>query len=334
MQRVHVLVILVGLGAGVRLIGIIAEPARVNAVHVDIGCAMHYPLGKVFSRSRALRNADARATTQPEVAWPGSRAEQRVSVGGVRNRAMYYAALAGVPENLHALHHALDPGRDGVELGREQLILCIPVLLGTGPRLARIAAFVYPDQPRFLLLPVVCRAVRVAHYHHLFIALDELGDGVGDDVLVLHVCEGHVNAGPCSHPVGVATAGIDHMFTDDVALFGENLPFTAGQLVDAGHAVVTNHGGAHVTGGNRHRVATARGVHVSVVQSPRPGQHAGGIHKRVDAPDFIRADDLHPKADVGGDALHQSKVIQFLRCQGEADAAASVPSGVLPSHFL
>ncbi len=83
-----------------------------------------------------------------------------------------------------------------------------------------------------------------------------------------------------------------------------------------------------------HRVAGARRVDVAVVERPGAGQHAVRRHERVDPPDLLRADDLHPEADVGGDPLDPLEVVDLELAGGEPDAARRVPAGRLPGLRL
>jgi hypothetical protein len=63
------------------------------------------------------------------------------------NGAIHDAHDAGFPKDGHAAHDPFQPRHNGIEFGFEQFVFRVPGLAaGLRPRLARITAFVDPDQ--------------------------------------------------------------------------------------------------------------------------------------------------------------------------------------------
>jgi hypothetical protein len=159
-------------------------------------------------------------------------------------------------------------------------------------------------------------------------------DRLGDDKLVLDIGNRYVDANPGPNSIGVTTARVNHVFADDIALFGHHFPFTAGQQVNTRHPVVADDGRAHISGGDGHSVTTSGRVHMAVVQRPGAGNDPGGVHKGIDSSTFLGTNDLHAEANIGGDALYQPEIVEFLRRDGKADTAATVPTGRLAGHLF
>ncbi len=242
---------------------------------------------------------------------------------------------AGLAKNWDALHHPLQIGHNRVKLRFKQLALGLPILKAAflRPGVAGVA-FVEANQSRVLLLPVVGGTVRITHNRQLFITVDKGLDRLGDDILVFHVDDGDVEAHPGPNPGGVAATRINHMFADDVPLLGDHFPFPVRQQIDARHPVVANNRRAHIPGSHGHSLATTGRVDIAVVQGPGPGHHTCGINEWIDFFDFLRANDLHAEADIGGDTLDQPEVIKFLRRGGQTNAAATMPARRLTRHLF
>ena len=334
-EPVHVRVLAVRLDRRVGLVGEGAEPARVHAQHVDLGRPVHHPLGQVLATARALGDPDAGAGGQPEVAHAGRRTHQRVAVRRVRDRPVHDLLDADLVEDRHPLHDPLEVEGDGIPLCLEQLVRCVPGRAPhVGPGLARVAPLVDADQARLDLLPVVGGGVGVAHHGDLDVAVEELGDGFRHEVLVLHVGERRLDPEPGADAVGVAARGVHHVLAGDLALLGGHPELATGEAFDPGDPIGLDDRGPELDGSERHRVAGARRVDVAVIQRPGAGQHAVGRHERVDPPDLLGADDLHPEPDVGGHALDPLEVVQLLQCRREPDPADAPPASRLACHRL
>ena len=336
-QRVHVLVVLVGLGLRVLPGGVAAETARIDAGHVDLAVAVHHPLREVLAAAGAGGDADGGAAALPEVAQARGRAEQRVGVGGVRNGAAHDAPDAGVAPHRNPLQGALDVGGEPVEVRLEQLVLRIPLRppAAVRPALGRLRGLVDADEPRLLLLAQVPGGVRVAHHHHLLVALHELRDLLGDEVGVLHVGDRHVGAGHPAHLARVAAGRVDHHLAHHVPLVGDRPPTRrSGRCFTSVTRVRRCDGRPHVARALRERVAAAGGVHVTVLRGPGAREHPVDVHERVDLPDLLRVDDLAVEADELADARDVVEPLHLGRLHREPDAAAAVPAHVLPGLLL
>ena len=176
--------------------------------------------------------------------------------------------------------------------------------------------------------------VRVAHHHHLLVALQELPDRLCNEVGVFHVGDRHVGARHPADLARVAAGRVDHHVAHDVTLIGEDLPLAARTLLHVRHQGTTRDGRAHVPRAPCEGVAAAGGVHMAVPDGPRTREDPVHVHERIDLPDLLRVDDLALEADELADARDVVEPFDFRRLHREPDAAAPVPAHVLPGLLL
>src|SRR5882724_1162467 len=109
------LIVLMCFGASIVRVRKSSEPARVEFQHVDFSVAVQHPLRQVLAAAGTLRDTEGAAAAHPEILQMRGRAEQRRTVGGVRNGAIDYPANAGRTENGDTLDDAFHPRRDAIE---------------------------------------------------------------------------------------------------------------------------------------------------------------------------------------------------------------------------
>ena len=162
------------------------------------------------------------------------------------------------------------------------------------PRLAGL--FVKADAKAPAFLAQVAFAARVHHMGEFaarFQDVHDLGDVIGDKILVGHRQKRQVNPRHRADFARPKAAGVDQMFTGDGALFGHHIPAAISALVGGQHTVVQHNLGPAHAGGFGIGVGGARGVKVTVQR----------VIKRADDPfevdhaigqlgDFLRAEDL------------------------------------------
>ena len=285
------LVVLVRLGLGVVAVGIAPEAPGIDAGHVDLGIAVHHPLGQILAAAGALRHADRRAVGVPEIFYAAGRADQGVVVRGVGDRTADHPLDAGLAPDRHALEHLLHVVADALEVGLEELVLGVPLgpAAAVLPALLGLAGLVDADQAGLLLLAVIGRGIGVAHDRHLLVALEELLDRLGHQVGVLHVGHRQVGADHLGDLAGIAAGGVDHVLARHPALLGLDLPLAVGPG-DVEHPVAAHDRGAHVARALGQGVAAAGRIDVAVVERPGAGDHAFDVDEGVDALDLVGAD--------------------------------------------
>ena len=313
-----------------------AETARVEPGHVDLRIPVQHPLGKVLAAAGALGYAEGGSAAEPEVPQAGRRPQQRRSVRTMGDGAVDDALDAGRLNHWHPLHRPAQPRHQPLQILLEQFALRFPGRQPVRrPSLGLVGLFVDADQPGLLLLAQIGGSVGISHHRDFRIApLDELRHRAGDQVVMLDVADGRIGAQHPRHLPGVAAGGVDQDFGGDGALFGDHPPLPRRQGVDLQHPIARVDPGASVAGALGHGVAQAGGVRMAVVAGPGPGQNAVEADEGVEPPNLLEVDDLHVEAHVGGDAAHMLKPVQIPLAEGEAHAAAAMPTDELAGQLL
>ena len=231
-EDVGVGLFVLGLEVGGRRI--VAEPARLDAEHVDCRLAFDDPLRELPARATCGGDAEAVALVEPEVPLPPGRTDDRTAVRRVRDRAVVDVLDTEFPERRDTTDRGFDVRRQAVEVGIEQLVLAVrrrPVQVAR-----RGAPLVRSEQQAAGFLAHVPRAVGFAQDAHLRQALGvarlDLGMRFGDDVLVLHGQDRDVETNHGTGSAREATRGRHHVFADDVALVRAYQPLAAGPFLD------------------------------------------------------------------------------------------------------
>ena len=182
----------------------------------------------------------------------GGRADQRISIGQMGNGTMHLALDAEFGKNRHAVQGIVQLGHDPFIVGVKQFVLGFP------------RAMIFPDSIGIFLL---INADQVGFLLHADIAGDQLvivdnwqfGRQVGkfrhrfgNEIMVGHGGHRQLQPAPFTHLASIGSVGIDHVLTDDIALFGRDFPFAALQLNDIGGAAAADNFGAQITGTNCH----------------------------------------------------------------------------------
>ena len=206
-------VVLVGLGPVVTGCGELAEPGGVEGAQVEGRGAPHHPGGELAGGARTPGDSDLHSGAVPVVGEAGRGAEQHVAVGGMGDRSMDFLNDPGVGQHRHPLERRLEPRRNPVVFGREQVVVRLPrstVL----PHRTRIRLLVDADEARPPLHPDVSRYVGVLAQDRQFLV--QVGEGrhlLGHEVLVGHGDhrQVHGRSGPGRHLAGIRAGGVDHL---------------------------------------------------------------------------------------------------------------------------
>ena len=74
---------------------------------------------------------------------------------------------------------------------------------------------------------------------HLGAATAQRFDWIGYDILVFHIGDGQIQSDPAADAGRVASAGIDDVFTNNIALFSKDFPLTGWTHLDIQNSVVS-----------------------------------------------------------------------------------------------
>ena len=311
-----------------------AEAARVELAHVDLGLAVHHPLGEVLAGATALADADRGAAMHPVVLRAMRRARQVDAVRRVGDGARDDRLHARFAEQRQALRGALQPRHDAVELRGFQFALIVPARRLAIPAHMRGGRLVGADEHTVGLLAQIGVGVGVAHNGEFHVEVDQLLQRLGDHIVVQHVGDRHVVPGPGAHHVAVRAGGIHHVLAVDGSLLGEHAPFAIGQQLDVHHPVAAHDLGPQLAGACCHGVGDVGGCHVAVGHRPEGGLDAGGVEEGVILLDLGGSDDLALVARQPRDAVDVFQPVHFLIGAGKAQAAATMPGYGLPGQLF
>ena len=176
------------------------------------------------------------ALVEPEVLEARRGSDDRRAVGRIGDGAVIDLLDADLAEGGHARDRRLDMGREAVEIFLEELVFALR--RGAVDIAGGRADLVGPEQQAARFLAHVPGGIGLAQHPHLRQALRlarlDRRMRLGDDILVLHRDDRHVEA---DHAAGLAgeIAGRRHdVLADDVALVGDDLPLAARQPLDGG----------------------------------------------------------------------------------------------------
>ena len=151
------------------------------------GSPFDHPIGQRQTDATTLGQAGHHRAGRPEAGQPPNRSDQRVAVGGERERPVDHLLDPGLGEDREVFEADVERGGDAVEVGVEQTHPEVPRGLGRRPRLA--ALFIGSEQQTAALLSHVDLTAEVDGVHHLAVSgvvLGDLGDVLGQQVHVFH----------------------------------------------------------------------------------------------------------------------------------------------------
>jgi hypothetical protein len=189
----------------------------------------------------------------------------------------------------------------------------------------RALGFIGADQHTMCLFAQVGVRIGVAHHRKFLRQVDQLLQRLGDDVVVQHVADRHVVAGPRAHHVGIGAGSVDHMLASDVALVGDHLPLARGQLLDVGDKCPPVDFGAALARTCRHGVRDVCRGHVAVSHGQVAHLDAEGLEMGMVFGNLVGANQVRLVADQLRHAVHLLEPLDFLVGNGQANAAAAVP---------
>ena len=173
----------------------------------------------------------------PVVLEPGSGAHEVAGVGRVGNGSGDGLFDAGLGPRRHAVECIHEAVGDDVVIGRCQIEVQVPVDAVDTVGLC-VGHFVRADEDAVDLPAVVRRASGIAGDRRFEVEGHHRFERFGDDVLVDHRDDRHLEPDHFAELGGVTAGGVHHVLCHDAAFLGDDLPAAIGQLVHVGHWVV------------------------------------------------------------------------------------------------
>ena len=228
--------LLVGIGhdetAGVELAGRLldelaigrvgAVAGDVEAVDVRLRLAMDHEFRQRLADSAALQEPRHDAAGEPVAALARDRADQRIAVGREGERAVDPFAHAGGLQDRIAAVNEFEFVGDPVDVLLQKLDAIVPRRAVNRPVLR--TGFVDADQHALLVLAHVGEPLEVHHHRQFGLRRCDLGDRLGQKVVMLEGRQGEVEPDHPSDLLRPQASGVDDMLGVDDPRFGHEVP--------------------------------------------------------------------------------------------------------------
>ena len=243
--------------AEVPVVGRVGPEARhVHPEHVVTGVAVDDPVGDRESDPRALGEPGHTATRGPVVADARHRSDERVPVGGEGERAVHPFLDPGVCQHGEAREPDRKLRHDPVEFLGEQRASEVP--FGALDLPVTRVLLVDAEQHAVALALQVREPLEVGDRDHLAGDRRDLGDLVGDQIVMRHRHQRVIDTDHGADPPGPQPRRVHDVLGRDVSLLGLHPPLAVGQRRERQDAVVLDHLGAASRGRRSRRRAWRR----------------------------------------------------------------------------
>ena len=324
------------LGLGVVLVGVDPEAAGVHRQHVDGGLALGDPAGQLPAGAAGSGDAEAEALGQPEVGETVGRPDEGVAVRRVGDGAVDAVLDAGAAEHGHPVDRRLDMGLQPLDIRRQKLLA--EALWHAIHRPGRCALLVRPEDEALALLAHVVGGVALPQHGHLrqarLLALFQLRDRVGDDVLVLDRDHRQVEAHHGTHLPGPGACGRHHRLAGDVAPRGLHQPLAGAGALDAGDLGVAVDLRPPVARALCQCLGHVHRRDMAVVGVEEGAYQPLQVAERPEVADLVGADQLEGDADGVRRAAVVAVFVHPLLVGGEPEVAGAVEAHRLPGFRL
>ncbi len=218
------------------------------------------------------------------------------------------------------LERGLQAGSDAVEIVGQKILAEIPRRLALRPWLAGL--FVGADQHAAALLAHVDLALEIDDVELVDLRVDDAGDVLGDEVMVLHRQHRQFEPDHAADLARPEAAAIDDMLGDDIALVGDDVPASVGaafQVDDAGEAI---------------GVGDAPGIEMALDGIEHRADEVLLLDKRVHLGGFVDRDDLEIHAEIAPARLRHLQPVEPLLRAREVEAAGDMHAAGLAGDRL
>ena len=308
------------------------EARHVEGEEVEVRLAVDHPFCDRTGEACPLAEAGDNAAADEVVVELRHRAEQRRHIGGPDHRPVDHPLDPGGAQHRNALASAHDVVGDAIEIVGQQLVA--ELQRGAVDRPEAAVFLVGAAEQALALLAQVVALVAVVQQRDLLAQGLDLGDRLGDEILVFHGHQRQIDPGQLADLAAPETGGVDHRVGFDGALRRHHLPGAVGLRVGLDHRRMTVDLGAAVARALGKGVGNAAGVDVAFVGLEHADANVRQIQERVHRQGFFLGDDLEVDAGVFRlGALDLELVLAFLG-GGEIDAADGVDAAGLSGFRL
>ena len=220
-----------------------------------------------------------------------------------------------------------------LEVGWQKLGLAVvPGCSLDRPRRGR--CLVHAEEHAAPLLTQVHLAVQIHHYRELPRRVHELGQILGDQIVMLHGHEGEFDAHHVPDLASPESAGVDNVLGLDGALVGDDEPAALTRPLELEDPRVTVDLGPADSRGLCERMSGPRRIEVALHRIPYRPQDSARVHDRAKIADLLRADQprVEPERRVSSDFAPQQ--IEALPGRGHIEPAGIVEADILAGQEL
>ena len=193
----------------------------------------------------------------------------------------------------------------------------------------RTDRFVGAEQQALAFLAEVDVALVIDTGRQLLVARGDLGNGLGDQVMVLHRLHRQVQAGQMADFARPQAAGVDDVLGVDRALVGDHVPAAVGALVGFDHAGVGVVAAAELLRRLGVGIGHAGRIDVAVERVPQRGDVALRIDQRVQLGNFLERDEFLVQPHVARLRAFALEIVVPGLVGGQVKAAG----GVMPDRL-
>ena len=219
------------------LVRIPAETTRIERQRIDRSFAVQNRLGKNLARSPRRRDAKTEALSKIKVAQIPRATKVGVAVGRVRDRTIHHILDPRNPERRNSMHRRLDMRRKAIDVTGQQL--SAEVRRNAIGKAQLRSPLVGSQDVALSLFAQVVGGIGFAQHRHLgqslFLAIDQLGNIVGDDILMLNRNNRNIQPHHRRRLTRVVARRSNNRFANNVALRRCNEPFAVSLRRDRLH---------------------------------------------------------------------------------------------------
>ena len=310
----------------------VAETGDIERHHVQRRHAFENPLGQCPAHAGALGESGYHAGGDKMALFARDRTDESRAVGRPHHRAIDDPLHAGGSEAGNDVDGGLHVGGDAVDVVGQEFHAKVVRRTVNGP--VDTVALIAPDQHAAAFLAQVEFAVLVAGQRDFAVQSGDLGDVVGDDILVLHGNERQRVAGHGGHLPCPQSRGVDDRFGNDRAGLRGDLPVAVAAAREAGHRRVSRDD----TAGLAHAFGKGMGhsgrIDMAIRRPPHAAQNPAGIDKRIEPADVVEADDLEVLAEIARPRPLGLQFVETVRAGGQIEPATAMQTARLPGFLL
>ena len=321
----------------------VAEAGHVHGPHVEAGIPRRDPVGHRQAHAAALRQPGHHPAGRPIPPQAPDRADQRVAVGGERERPVHHPLDPRGSERREVSEGHLQRLRDAVQVRRKQPHREVPRRLSGRPRQAGL--LVGAEQHALALLAHVDLAAEVDHVHQpragAPVVLPHGFERLGDQVGVLHGQHRQLQAHHAPHLAGPQAPAVDDVLAVDRSevlsaggVVHQHPPAPVTVALDGAGPGVAVHLGAGGPGRLGVGVGHPGRIHMALVGIHQRPYEVLGIEQRHQLGRLCHRHQLRLHPQVAAPGVGRLEPVEPLGGVGQHHAAGHVDAAVLAGDPL